>query len=49
MPELQSMARRHHVELLMLGLAGGDMLELEGQVKLSLEDMRAAWEGGLEH
>jgi phosphoribosylformylglycinamidine synthase len=49
MPELQSMARRHHVELLMLGLAGGDMLELEGQVKLSLEEMRAAWEGGLEH
>jgi phosphoribosylformylglycinamidine synthase len=49
MPELQSLARRHHVELLMLGLTGGDVLELEGQLKLTLNEMREAWEGGLEH
>jgi len=48
MPEVQSLARRHHVEISLLGLAGGDALELEGQVKLSLADMRQAWEGGLE-
>jgi len=49
MPELQSLARRHHVEISLLGMAGGDLLELEGQVKVSLTDMRQAWEGGLEH
>ena len=49
MPELQSLARRHHVEISLLGMAGGDSLELEGQVKVSLSDMRQAWEGGLEH
>jgi phosphoribosylformylglycinamidine synthase len=49
MPELQSLARRHHVELLMLGLTGGDVLELEGQLRLSLSEMRDSWEGGLEH
>jgi phosphoribosylformylglycinamidine synthase len=49
MPELQSLARRHHVEISLLGLTGGDTLELEGQVKVSLTDMRQAWEGGLEH
>ena len=47
MPELQSLARRHHVELSMLGLTGGDVLELEGQLKLTLAEMRDAWEGGL--
>jgi phosphoribosylformylglycinamidine synthase subunit PurL len=49
MPALQSLARRHHVEISLLGMAGGDSLELEGQVKVSLSDMRQAWEGGLEH
>jgi phosphoribosylformylglycinamidine synthase len=49
MPELQSLARRHHVEISLLGLTGGDMLELEGQLKVSLADMRHAWENGLEH
>ena len=47
MPELQSLARRHHVELSMLGLTGGDVLELEGQLKVTLAEMRDAWEGGL--
>jgi len=44
MPELQSLARRHHVELSLLGLAGGDVLEFEGQLKLSLAELREAWE-----
>ena len=46
-PELQSLARRHHVEIALLGLTGGDTLELEGQLKLTLQEMREAWEGGL--
>jgi phosphoribosylformylglycinamidine synthase len=44
MPELQSLARRHHVELSLLGLAGGDILEFEGQLKLTLGELREAWE-----
>ena len=47
MPELQSIARRHHVEISLLGLAGGDSLEFEGQFRLSLDEMRQAWEGAL--
>jgi phosphoribosylformylglycinamidine synthase II len=45
MPELQSLARRHNVEISLLGLAGGDSLEFEGQVKLPLAELRDAWEG----
>jgi phosphoribosylformylglycinamidine synthase II len=45
MPEIQSLARRHHVELSLLGLAGGDAIEFEGQFKLPLSDLRQAWEG----
>jgi phosphoribosylformylglycinamidine synthase len=44
MPELQSLARRHNVELSLLGLTGGEFLEFEGQLKLSLAQMRDAWE-----
>ncbi len=44
MPEIQSLARRHHVELSLLGLTGGDTLEFEGQLKLSLAELRQAWE-----
>ncbi len=44
MPEMQSLARRHNVELSLLGLAGGDSLEFEGQLKIRLTDLRAAWE-----
>jgi len=44
MPEMQSLARRHNVELSLLGLAGGDILEFEGQLKVSLAELRAAWE-----
>jgi phosphoribosylformylglycinamidine synthase subunit PurL len=47
MPELQTLARRHQVEISLLGLAGGDKIEFEGQFKLSLEEMRQAWEGAI--
>jgi phosphoribosylformylglycinamidine synthase len=47
MPELQSFARRHHVEISLLGLAGGDSIEFEGQFRLSLNEIRQAWEGAL--
>ncbi|HKV89032.1 MAG TPA: phosphoribosylformylglycinamidine synthase subunit PurL [Candidatus Dormibacteraeota bacterium] len=47
MPELQSLARRHHVEISLLGLAGGEAIEFEGQLKVSLADLRQAWEGGI--
>jgi phosphoribosylformylglycinamidine synthase II len=47
MPELQTLARRHHVEVAMLGLTGGESMEFEGQFKLSLAEMRQAWEGAL--
>jgi len=44
MPEMQSLARRHNVELSLLGLAGGDVVEFEGQMKVSLDELRGAWE-----
>ncbi len=44
MPEMQSLARRNNVELSLLGLAGGDHLEFEGQLKISLAELRMAWE-----
>jgi phosphoribosylformylglycinamidine synthase subunit PurL len=44
MPEMQSLARRHNVELSLLGLAGGDVVEFEGQLKHSLGELRQAWE-----
>jgi phosphoribosylformylglycinamidine synthase subunit PurL len=47
MPEMQSLARRHHVEISLLGLAGGDVLEFEGQFRVSLAEMRQAWEGAV--
>jgi phosphoribosylformylglycinamidine synthase len=49
MPELQTLARRHHVEISLLGMAGGDTVEFEGQFRLSLDQIRQAWEGGLLH
>jgi phosphoribosylformylglycinamidine synthase II len=47
MPELQSLARRQHVEISLLGLAGGESIEFEGQLRLSLAEMRQAWEGAV--
>jgi phosphoribosylformylglycinamidine synthase len=46
-PEMQTLARRHHVEISLLGLAGGDVLEFEGQFRVSLAEMRQAWEGAI--
>lgn len=48
MPELQTLARRNHVEISLLGMAGGQVLEFEGQLRLPLAEIRQAWEGGLE-
>jgi phosphoribosylformylglycinamidine synthase len=47
MPELQTLARRHHVEISLLGMSGGDTVEFEGQFRLSLDQIRQAWESGL--
>src|SRR5690242_10444264 len=44
MPEMQSLARRNNVELSLLGLAGGEAIEFEGQLKVSLAELRMAWE-----
>jgi phosphoribosylformylglycinamidine synthase subunit PurL len=46
-PELQGLGRRQRVELTMLGLAGGEVIEFEGQLRVPLARLRAAWEGGL--
>ena len=46
-PELQNLARRHHVELSLLGMAGGDALEFEGQLRVPLADLSSAHEGAL--
>jgi phosphoribosylformylglycinamidine synthase II len=47
MPELQTLARRHHVELQLLGMAGGKDIEFEGQLRVNLAELRRAWEGTL--
>jgi phosphoribosylformylglycinamidine synthase subunit PurL len=47
MPELQTLARRHHIEISLLGMAGGDTVEFEGQFRLHLDQIRQAWETGL--
>src|SRR5467141_580302 len=49
MPELQTLSRRQHVEISLLGMAGGDTIEFEGQFRLTLDQVRQAWEGGLVH
>ena len=47
MPELQTLARRHRVEIQLLGMVGGDSVEFEGQFKVSLAELREAHEGAL--
>jgi hypothetical protein len=47
MPEMQTLARRHRVEISLIGLAGGDVIEFEGQFRVSIAEMRQAWEGDL--
>jgi len=48
MPGLQTLARRHHVELELLGLAGGDQIEFEGQCRVGLEELDRLWSGALD-
>ena len=48
MPELQTLARRHRVEIQLLGMAGGDEIEFEGQLRVNLGELRRAWESGLD-
>jgi len=47
MPELQTLARRHRVEIQLLGMVGGDAVEFEGQFKVSLAELREAHESAL--
>jgi phosphoribosylformylglycinamidine synthase subunit PurL len=47
MPEMQTLARRHHIEVSLLGLTGGQAIEFEGQFRLPLTDIQQAWEGPL--
>jgi phosphoribosylformylglycinamidine synthase len=47
LPALQQLARDHHVDLTPLGLTGGDRVVFEGQVDVSLEALRKAWEEAL--
>ncbi|HKF75358.1 MAG TPA: AIR synthase related protein, partial [Candidatus Dormibacteraeota bacterium] len=44
---LRELARRHGVELALLGLAGGDAIEFQGQLRVGLDDLRRAWESAL--
>jgi phosphoribosylformylglycinamidine synthase subunit PurL len=46
-PALRALAERHGVELVVLGLTGGEEIELEGQLRVPLADLRPVWEGGL--
>jgi phosphoribosylformylglycinamidine synthase len=46
-PDLQELARRHGAELALLGLAGGDAVEFEHQLRVPLAELREAWEGAL--
>jgi phosphoribosylformylglycinamidine synthase len=47
LPALQQLARDRRVELTLLGLTGGDRLEFDGQVRVSLADLRRPWEESL--
>lgn len=46
-PELQALARRHRVELLLLGLTGGGALLVEGLLDLTLEQLADAYDNAL--
>jgi phosphoribosylformylglycinamidine synthase subunit PurL len=48
MPELQNLARRHRVEIQLLGLTGGDALEFEGAFGVPLSDMAKAYYGAFD-
>jgi phosphoribosylformylglycinamidine synthase II len=46
-PALQQLARGHGVQLTLLGMTGGDMIEFDGQLRVQLQELREAWEGAL--
>ena len=46
-PELQTLAKKYHVEVQMLGMAGGRHLEFTNQVKVSLDDIREKFDNAL--
>jgi phosphoribosylformylglycinamidine synthase subunit PurL len=46
-PALQHLARGHGVQLTLLGMTGGDMIEFDGQLRVPLQELREAWEGAL--
>src|SRR2546428_12199468 len=46
MPELQTLSRRHHVEISLLGMAGGETVGFGGQFRVSLAEVGHGWEGG---
>jgi phosphoribosylformylglycinamidine synthase subunit PurL len=46
-PELQALARLHHVELDRLGMTGGDAVEFDGQLRVGLAELRDAWASAL--
>ena len=48
MPELQNLARRHRVEIQLLGLTGGAAIEFEGEFSIPLDDLAAPYFGALE-
>jgi phosphoribosylformylglycinamidine synthase len=45
MPEVQNLARKHRVEIQLLGMTGGSDLEFEGDFKVSLEELSSAYYG----
>ncbi|HEY8760300.1 MAG TPA: phosphoribosylformylglycinamidine synthase subunit PurL [Candidatus Dormibacteraeota bacterium] len=48
MPELQNLARRHRVEIQLLGLTGGDALEFEGEFSVPIAELGGAYYGAFE-
>jgi phosphoribosylformylglycinamidine synthase subunit PurL len=48
MPELQNLARKHRVEIQLMGLNGGDALEFEAEFSVPLTELAEAYYGGFE-
>ena len=48
MPELQNLARRHRVEIQLLGMVGGADLEFEGDFSVTLEEMSRPYYGAFD-
>jgi phosphoribosylformylglycinamidine synthase len=48
MPELQNLARKHRVEIQLLGMTGGSELEFEGDFSVSLEEMSRVYYGAFD-